>query len=148
MKSRKLFQIERKLVVSAKIYKNRKPIKKPEDLRDQKWIGFRMLPNYRILTHEDGTKFKAEFNPTLLVDSVDAACQLAKAGAGFTTPPSFLIEQELKSGTLVEILPHWRLQPLDTYILWHGNASPSGLAVRFKDFLLNKQKLRSAQKAI
>jgi DNA-binding transcriptional LysR family regulator len=145
MKSRKLFRIERKLIASAKIYEYRMPIKKPEDLQDQKWIGLRMLPNHRILIHRDGSKYKLEFNPSILVDSVDAACQLAKAGAGFATPPSFLIEQELQSNTLIEPLPNWSLQPLDTYILWHPNASETGLSVRFKNFLLGRQKLRTSK---
>jgi DNA-binding transcriptional LysR family regulator len=142
MKSRKLLQIDRKLVLSAKTFENRKPIKKPEDLQDQKWIGVRMLPNHRTLIHKNGTKYKVEFNPSILVDSVDAASMLAKAGAGFTTPPSFLVEQEILEGTLVEVLPDWKVQPLDAYLLWHPNASQTSLAMRFKDFLLNQQKIR------
>jgi DNA-binding transcriptional LysR family regulator len=146
MKTVKIFTIERKLVLSKKLLKNKPILKKPDELMNYKWIGFRMLPNYRVLIHRDGTKFKANFNPTIIVDSVDSACQLAKSGAGLFTPPSFLIEHELQSGALIEILPNWRLQSLDTYFLWHANASKTGLSSLFRDFLLDRQRFRTSQK--
>jgi DNA-binding transcriptional LysR family regulator len=144
MKARHLFQIERKVVVSSKLYRNLSPIKKPEDLCNQKWIAFRHLPNFRSLTHRDGQKFRLEFKPSLLVDSVDGACELAKAGAGFTTPPSFLVEQDIRLGNFIEVLPDWRLQPLDAFLLWHPNTPKAGLPILFKNFLLAHKKLRES----
>ena len=140
MKSRKIFQIKRTLVINKASYENRKPIKKPEDLREHRWIGIHMLPNYRVFTHKDGTKKKIEFDPCITVDSVEAAFQLVKSGAGFSTPPSFLVEQEGSSSGLFQLLPQWSVQSLDTYILWHPNASETALASRFKNFLLERKR--------
>lgn len=117
----------------------KKRVQHPEELIHQRWISFRMLPNFRNFIHKSGTKYKLEYDPAILVDSVDAAYLLAKLGAGLTTPPSFLVEQDLQQGTLVEVLPDWHLPSLDTYVVWHPNASETALSIRFKDFLIKQR---------
>lgn len=135
LKSKKIFSIERRLVAAPWLMSMTNGIKNLDDLAQLNWIDLQMLPSYRVLKNKQGRKIKAHFTPKIVVDSVDAACQLAIAGAGIASPPAFLADQEIKSGTLIELLPDWQLEPLDVFALWQPNIIKASLAALFKDFI-------------
>lgn len=65
--------------------------------------------------------------PRIIADSVDAVCQLAIAGLGLATPPSFLVEEDLRQGLLVEPLSAWGIESLGVYAVWPPNVSKESL---------------------
>jgi DNA-binding transcriptional LysR family regulator len=134
-KSKKIFSIERKLVAAPWLISNPSAIKDPAKLENLNWIDLQMLPPYRVVKNKDGKKIKIHFTPKIIVDSVDAACQLAIAGAGIASPPAFLADSEIKKGTLLELLPEWQLEPLGVYAIWQPNILKTSLTSLFKDYL-------------
>lgn len=140
LKSKKIAEFERQLLVSPQYLANRAmTVRSPNDLVDVAWIGFRHRPHHRTLTHKTLGSVTIPFTPRLVVDSVDALAQFAIAGAGFATPPSFLVKQALASGHLVEPLPSWTVSSLDVFAVWPANASNSSASIRFLRFLENGQ---------
>lgn len=135
LKSKKIFSIERKLVAAPWLINNTTGIYNPDELSQLSWIDLQMLPPHRVLKNKHGKKIKVNFTPKIVVDSVDAACQLAIAGAGIASPPAFLAENELRMGTLIEVLPEWQLEPLGVYAIWQPNILKSSLTSLFKGFL-------------
>ena len=64
-----------------------------------------------------------EFESRVFVDAVEASTQFAILGIGLATPPSFLVEEELRTGTLIDPLPEWQVEPIPIYAVWPQNAS-------------------------
>ncbi len=135
LKSRKLFDIKRCLVASPSSLAGRPNAQAPEDLLDCEWIGLRMRPNYKTLINGAGDVRRIDFAPRIVVNSIDAACQLAIAGLGLATPPSFLVEDDLRTGRLVEPLPTWTVSSLGAYAVWPHNAARESLTSRLVQFL-------------
>lgn len=86
-----------------------------QDLRDLPWIGLRMRPKQRTLTNTQGKVRQINFEPRVVVNRLDAVCQLAVAGLGLASPSSFLVEDAIRLGRLVEPLPDWRISSLAAY---------------------------------
>jgi DNA-binding transcriptional LysR family regulator len=135
LKAKRLFEMKRKLVAAPSYITRRSRPQKPQDLIDWDWIGLKMRPDQKTLVNRTGKTFEINFQPRIIVDSVDAVCQLAIAGVGLATPPSFLVEDEIRQGLLVEPLPAWGIESLAVYTVWPPNASKESLTYRLIEFL-------------
>lgn len=135
LKAKKLFRMERKLVMAPAYGKNRKSPRHPKDLNDWDWVHLKMRPTHKVLINPKGDRYQIDYDPRITVDSVDAVCQLAVEGIGLASPPSFLVEKDIKAGRLVELLPKWSIESLDVYAVWPPNASRESLTARMIQFL-------------
>lgn len=123
LKSRRIGEIERKLVCSAEYYESREAPRTPKDLEGWDWIRLSMLSPSRVLIGPKGERVPVEFESRVFVDAVEASTQFAILGIGLATPPSFLIEEELGTGILIDPLPEWQVEPIPIYAVWPQNAS-------------------------
>ena len=139
LKTRYLATVRRVLVASPGYIKSRISPGTPADLADWDWILFSMLPSVRNFTSNRGEQRKLKFDSRISVDNADALCHLAISGLGLATPPEFLVEDELHSGQLVEVLPDWQLQHLIMQLVWPANSPRESLTARFVDFLVESQ---------
>lgn len=135
--AKKLFSFGRKLVCSPLFFEKQTKAKKPEDLSTWRWIGIEMLPFSRQFKNSVGKSVIVSYQANLICDSVDAAYQLAIAGAGLSSPPDFLVERDIKEGKLVEVLPEWQMEPLSVYAIWPQNLLKNNLASRFRNILVS-----------
>jgi len=55
--------------------------------------------------------------------------------------PVSVVEADLRSGRLVEVLPEWRLEAPSVYAVWPANARRSGLGIQLIAFL--EERLRA-----
>lgn len=140
LKSKKLFTMTRKLVVAPAIMSQHKSPRWPQDLLKWDWIGFNVRPNTKMLINEKRKTFLIDFEPRVIVDSMDAVCQLAIAGLGLATPPAFLVAEDIRQGYLVEPLPGWQAESIPVYFVWPPNASKESLTFRFMAFLEMRKK--------
>lgn len=140
LKAKRLFEMQRKLVVAPSYFANRKRPNKPQDLINWDWIGLKMRPDQKTLVNRSGKRFQIDFQPKIIADNVDAVCQLAIAGLGLATPPSFLVAEEIRQERLIEPLPSWGIESLGVYAVWPPNASKGSLTYRLIEFLEMKQK--------
>jgi len=138
LKSRRLFDMPRKLVVAPSVAAQHPRPQRPEDLRDWDWIGVQMRPDYKLLRHADGETCKLGYTPRIVVNSIEAFTQMALHGLGLATPPAFLVEEALASGALVEPLPEWTVESLGVYAVWPPNAAREGLTFRLLEFLVER----------
>jgi DNA-binding transcriptional LysR family regulator len=119
--SKRIGEINRKLVCAYELWKENGKINAPDDLTKWQWIKLDMLPNHRTLINAEGVKHDIVFNSNISVNSVEAMTQLCINGAGIATPPDFLIEREIKDNLLVELLPDWQVESIPLYAVWPGN---------------------------
>ena len=139
LKSRKITEIDRKLVATPDYVESKPKPKSPRDVRKWEWIRFSSVSATRVFTAKNGKREKVKFDSRIVVDNADALCQFVKAGLGLGTPPQFLIENYLRSGQLVEVLPTWKIDPLPVYGVWPINTPRSSLTNLFINFLVKKQ---------
>lgn len=108
--TRRLRQARLIMVASPALIEGRQ-VETPEDLKQLPVLGSLeadRLVHLRLLK-ADGQSVELALEARLGIDDfiVRRACTLA--GLGFTLLPSMYCEQELRDGTLVELLPGWRL---------------------------------------
>lgn len=131
LKSKKIGDLSRKLVAAPSLVARYKKPRHPLDLCDWRWIGLTMREHHRVVHHPRLGMAKIDFQPDLVVDNIDAMCQLAMQGIGLATPPTFLVDQALRDGDLIELLPRWQAESVGIYALWPANASKQSFAARF-----------------
>ncbi|MBS0287036.1 MAG: LysR family transcriptional regulator [Proteobacteria bacterium] len=140
LKSKKLFELKRTLVVSPAYLANQAKPKGPLDLKTWDWIGLNMRAHSRTLFNSAGKSINIDFTPRIVADSVEAVCQLAIAGLGLATPPLYLAQEEIKKEHLVHPLKHWTLESLPVYAVWPPNVPKASLVFRLIEFLENRKK--------
>lgn len=123
LKTRRIGQIERTLVCSPGYLNHHPTPKHPRDLANWNWIRLSMLPGRRTLFGPNKQPVTIEYTSRISVDNVEAMCQFSLQGLGLTTPPHYLVEEYLRNGELVEVLPGWRVAPIPLYALWPANAA-------------------------
>jgi len=145
LKSKRLSLLKRKLVAAPACLAARKKPHKPSDLDTWEWIGLSMRPDSKTLVGRNGTTERIRFTARVTVDSIEAACRLAAAGLGLATPPAFLVEDEIRAGRLVELLPAWEVEALGVYAVWPQNAGRESLTMRLLRFLEARERERAGR---
>ena len=98
-----------------------------------------VLPNY--LNTEgfefDGPKGKAliRLNPLMKSDDTTFSCHAVRAGAGIGFLPSWLVEEDLRRGTLVRVLPQYHQAPQELYATYVSRKYLTPKVRTFIDFL-------------
>lgn len=108
--TRRLRQARLIMVASPAFVEGRK-IHTPEDLKQLPALGALeadRLVHLRLLK-ADGQRVELALEARLGIDDFIVRRTCTLAGLGFTLLPSMYCEQELRDGTLVELLPEWTL---------------------------------------
>ncbi|MFD2206154.1 LysR family transcriptional regulator [Kiloniella antarctica] len=142
LKAKKLTDLKRMLVASPACCARHPVPQKPSDLRDWEFIGLRMRPNDKLLTNASGKSVRVPYQPQIVLDNIHAVVQMAKAGLGVVTPPKYLVEDDVMSNKMVELLPEWEVESLPVYAIWPPNAPRESLTYRCIDFLETCEKKR------
>jgi len=90
---------------------------RPEDLVRHDGVQFGNFS--RAWLFPDGSTFR-EGRPTIRVhtDDVTAACVAAVRGLGISRLPNFMITEELRSGSLVEVFGDFRPEPMPAHLVY------------------------------
>lgn len=140
LRSKRIGQLERKLVCSTDYWESQAKPKSPNDLAAWDWIKLEMLPSHRTLIHTSGQSIKISFHNHITVDSADAMAQLCIYGLGLATPPSCLIEDALNLGNLVELFKEWHVSPIPLFAVWPANVSENSNSKRLLNYLTSNKK--------
>lgn len=136
LKAVNLFTIERKLVASPDYLAGKPQPAAPVDLADWDWIWLSVTRRYRVFTDSrSGERQQLKLNRRVTVNDGYAMAEFAVEGLGLLTSPLYLVDSYLSEGRLVEVLPRWRVEPIDVYAIWPPNAPRSGLTGRFVEYL-------------
>ena len=69
----------------------------------------------------DGTTLRRQVPARLVLGNGEALLMAALAGSGIAQLPSWLIQQQLADGSLVEVLPHLASEGLPIHLAWIKN---------------------------
>lgn len=137
--ARKLFTLERLLVAAPRFLARKPAVEQPRDLADWEWIWLSVTAEHREFHHRDsGERQRVRLNRRVNVNDGYAMCLFALEGLGLLSAPDYLVEEYLRQGQLVEVLPDWRLDPIDVFAIWPPNSPRTGLTRRFVDHLVQQ----------
>lgn len=111
----------------------------PADLLRHRCIGYRYAATADEwqLTDGNGKAHPVEVNCHMHTNNGDTARAAALAGHGVIWQPTFLIGDDLRAGTLVRVLPEYRLPDIDVLALYPSRRHLSAKVRAAIDFLVN-----------
>lgn len=139
MISRKLGEVERRLIGSTAYLDGREMPIQPEDVADWDWIGLASVRPEITFVNGDGVSRRIKLAPRVRTNSVHAMYRLVEAAAGVAVLPVHMTDSGVAAGTIQPVLPEWHPQPIGTYAVWPPNAPRQGLTGRFVDFLAERR---------
>ncbi len=109
----------------------------PAALADHGCVIYGYAPEPDVWTFLDstGSETRVRVGTRLRTNSGDTARAVALAGEAITWQPSFLIGEDLRAGTLVPLLPDWRLPDIDILALYASRRHLSAKVRLMVDFL-------------
>jgi DNA-binding transcriptional LysR family regulator len=135
MKSKRIGMVERKLVCAPSYWDQHKTPKHPRELQSWNWIKLDMLQNQRTLRQDNKPPVTITYTSNICVNSVEAMTTFCRHGVGLATSPDFMVKSDLSSGTLREVFPDWRVDPIPLYALWLPNATEDRTVRGLLDYL-------------
>lgn len=107
----KLGEFSQHVVASPAYLRRHGTPKKPADMTQHGWIALSLLPTPLTwkFSHADGQEAVVHMVSRFQVDSPSVLLALAESGAGLTALETMTVQASLDAGTLVVVLPKWRL---------------------------------------
>lgn len=112
---------------------------KPEDLREHRCHGLIMPDSGRVMpwafTEREGSAYEVAVRPTITLDHPLGTLESVLSDGGFAQLFDFTVEDELRSGRLVEVLADVRPPPLPVSIVYPSSRHLPAKVRTFVDFL-------------
>jgi DNA-binding transcriptional LysR family regulator len=137
LKSRRIGNFQRVLVAAPDYLATRGAILTPEALAACDFIAVTMLPDVMTFVCDGETIAFLPERVRLEVDTIASAKSAILAGLGIQHLPLGEVEDEIASGRLVRVMPHWSLPDLGVYAVWPDVGPQKALTRRLIDFFLD-----------
>jgi len=114
------------------------PIKKAHDLSQHQCLTYSLASLSNLWRLTDGKKeFKVKVNEQIRSDSPEMLAQMAKLGQGVIAIPRWMVEQELQSGTLKQVLKQYKSAKLPMYLVYKDSEYHPQRIRTFIDFIVD-----------
>lgn len=127
LQSRRLGSFSRVLVCSPACMRDLPVIETPADLQRAGFIEMQGMPEQMTLIKGDQQETLSTGHSRVRVDNFAALRAALRAGLGIQRLPRTAAEADLHAGTLVQVLPDWRLPDLGVYCLWPDSSRRASL---------------------
>ena len=118
----KLAEVPRVMVAAPSVVAGLggKGLDHPSDLAALPWLAISLFYRRQIsLQHaSSGERCDVHIQPRLISDNLHALCNAALEGLGVCIVSAWMVEEHIKSGRLVELLPEWRSSSLPVSVLY------------------------------
>ncbi|EPS2707826.1 LysR family transcriptional regulator [Cronobacter turicensis] len=131
---RKIGHCPRYLLASPAYLAQHPVLTHPAQLVDHRVIVHRAWTEW--LLQRDRELYRCHLNQMHQTDNLLYARESALAGAGVTLLPAFLLDDTLKQGALINILPEWTVTGNDLYLVYPGRKLNAPALVSYINFAL------------
>jgi len=134
--SRKLASTRLVMCASPEYLKKYGTPKNLDDIARHNFIGYSYLPTgdtWKIRSRSSSEGIKTD--PRLRVNNGDTCRAAALQGLGIIFQPGFIVEEDLLSGQLIEILPDWHAEERGVYAVYPTRQHLSGKVRALVDYL-------------
>jgi DNA-binding transcriptional LysR family regulator len=125
------------LAAAPDLVKSRPVVKTPDDLKSWPWVsleGSQFWSAREMTLYRNGKEETLRISPVLLSKGVTSVREAVRTGLGVAVLPNWLIEDDLRSGTLVPVLPRWKPKPLSIHVVYAGQRVLPARVSAFIDF--------------
>nr|WP_281434703.1 LysR family transcriptional regulator [Erwinia phyllosphaerae] len=137
---RRIGYCDRLMVASPDYLACYKAITHPQQLAEHRCIAHRAWNEWVLKKDEEFYRWLLP--PVHITDNLVYARECALEGAGITLLPRFLAEESLLAGTLVDVLPDWKVSGNELWLVYPSRKLNSPALVRFVDFALESEVFR------
>lgn len=115
-----LAEVPRSLVAAPSLAASIASLHSPEQLSALPWIAVSSFYRHQVtLSHHDRQQEATiSISPRLSTDSIYVARNTALAGLGVAIVSSWTVEEDIREGRLVELLPEWQAAPLPVHLVY------------------------------
>ncbi|MGK9171667.1 LysR family transcriptional regulator [Yokenella regensburgei] len=115
-----LAEVPRCLVASPELLARYQPLTQPSQLSELPWIALSTFYQHDIsLNHSQHAEpERIVLAPRLYTDSLYVARNTALAGLGVAAVSSWTVEEDIRHGRLVAVLPEWMPAPLPVHLVY------------------------------
>ncbi|MCI1898063.1 MAG: LysR family transcriptional regulator [Enterobacter sp.] len=115
-----LAEVPRCVVASPALLSQFAPIIHPQDLNALPWIALNTFYRQHIDLFEDASlqPERVAISPRLSTDSLYVARNTALTGLGVAAVSSWTVEEDIREGRLVHVLPEWQPAPLPVHLVY------------------------------
>ncbi|SBS39563.1 Chromosome initiation inhibitor [Marinomonas spartinae] len=107
-----------------------------EELKNAPSIASQMFSDWPLI-NSAGERHALNKDHQHISNDMNITLNLTKAGAGISLIPMSIVNTDLKKGELIRVLPEWRGQDREIYLVWPYRRSLSARASLFKDELMS-----------
>jgi DNA-binding transcriptional LysR family regulator len=144
LKARKLTVVPESLLASTSYIARRPRPRRPADLEDWDWLHLSSVHRQVRFRNASGATLTVATEPKHRSDDAIALYRLARTGMGLAMVPRFLAKADIEQGLIAEVLPAWKLAPIEVYVVWPSNTRRGSLTTLFVDFLFQCERDRKA----
>lgn len=102
-----------RLIVAAPSLVETTMVSSPQDLSDLPYAALSPFEGDTIpLTHQRGKQMMLSPRVSMTTNNIFSAYEAAKLGVGFTVLPRWMVEDDMRAGALIDVLPKWRAPSL------------------------------------
>ncbi|MDQ8023056.1 MAG: LysR family transcriptional regulator [Moraxellaceae bacterium] len=116
------------------------PISHPSQLAEHRWIALSLLPaplSWRFQREDE--ELTVRMRASMRTDSPTTLKALVCEGAGITATADMVVQDEVKAGRLLRVLPDWQLPTAGIYAVYppgrHVPAKSKAFIAAFREFL-------------
>jgi DNA-binding transcriptional LysR family regulator len=144
LKARKLGEVRSQLVAAPSYIARSGAPARPEQLADHATLTYaHVRPHHRwALEHVGGERIQVDVRNLLVTNSGEAMLPLLRAGVAVALVPDFMIQNDVRRGTLVQILPGWGLRPAGLHLVTPTSGPRPSRVIAVLDFLARNLTLR------
>ena len=115
-----LAEVPRIVVASPDLLARQPPIELVEQLRDLPWLALTSFYRNEVALQkiDDGQPVNLAITPRLSSDSLYAVRKAALAGMGAAIVSSWVVQQDLAEGRLIQLTPQWQAPPLPIWLTY------------------------------
>lgn len=144
--AKRLGKVARKVYASPQYLKQHGAIKSVSELEQHDFLLMSSVQHSSDLLLTSGNKeCRLKLTAKMLIDDFLILKQMASEGIGLAIIPSYMCQQELARGELVEVLPEWGMSKVDVFALYPKHRLNIPKVKAFADFIQTVFKQRLAE---
>jgi DNA-binding transcriptional LysR family regulator len=111
-----------------------------QDLKNHRYIAHNIRPEEKTITLKPG--YALSIAPYLVLNSMASMIECARQGLGLMQLPLYFVDDYLKKGQLIEVLPKYQAIDAHVYYLYPKYRYIQSKVRKFIDFFLDENKLK------
>lgn len=137
LKARWIMDNELTYFASPDYLEKHPPIEIADDLTLHQCLTYSLSTPSNLWRFNDGQETKVKIKEQVRSDSPEMLVQMAKLGQGVAAMPKWMVEHELKSGSLTQILEQYKTVKLPMYMVYKDSEHQPQRIRAFIDFISN-----------